>query len=39
VIIPPAESPGDDLVRDAASPSMAPPLVDAELAELDAGWD
>jgi hypothetical protein len=38
VIIPPTESPADDLVRGAASSSMAPP-VDAELAELDAGWD
>ena len=39
VIIPPTESPTDDLVRDAAASSMVPPPVDAELAELDAGWD
>jgi hypothetical protein len=38
VIIPPTERPAEDLVREAAS-SIAPPPVDAELAELDAGWD
>ncbi len=39
VIIPPTESPTESLVREAAASSIAPPVVDAELAELDAGWD
>jgi hypothetical protein len=39
VIIPPTEGPSESLSREAAESSMAPPPVDAELAELDAGWD
>jgi hypothetical protein len=38
VIIPPTEDPGETLAQE-ASASIAPPPVDAELAELDAGWD
>jgi hypothetical protein len=37
-VISPTESPTESLVREAAASSIAPPL-DAELAELDAGWD
>ena len=39
VVMPPSESPSEDLVREAVGSSIAPPPVDAELAELDAGWD
>jgi hypothetical protein len=39
VIIPPTEHAAEDLVREAVGASVAPPPVDAELAELDAGWD
>ncbi len=39
VVIPPTEDPAESLVREAAGPSIAPPPADAELAELDAGWD
>jgi hypothetical protein len=39
VIIPPTEDPGESLVREVGGSSIAPPPVDAELAELDAGWD
>jgi hypothetical protein len=39
VVIPPTESPTESLSRVAAESSIAPPPADAELAELDAGWD
>jgi hypothetical protein len=42
VIIPPNDAPPESLAhdaRDATGPSMSPPPLDAELAELDAGWD
>jgi hypothetical protein len=38
VIIPPNDAPVDGLVRGATASAFAAP-VDAELAELDAGWD
>jgi hypothetical protein len=39
VVIPPAENATESLVREAGTSSIAPPPLDAELAELDAGWD
>jgi len=39
VIIPPTETPSQSLVHEAGSASIAPPPLDPELAELDAGWD
>ena len=39
VIIPPTEGPPENLVHEAHGASIAPPPLEAELAELDAGWD
>jgi hypothetical protein len=39
VVLPPAESPSERLVSEAGAASITPPPADAELAELDAGWD
>jgi hypothetical protein len=39
VVIPPTQSPTERLVGEASASSIAPPPLDAELAELDAGWD
>ena len=39
VIIPPTEGAPQNLVHEASGGSIAPPPLDAELAELDAGWD
>jgi hypothetical protein len=39
VIIPPTDSPAEELARGAVEVAVAPAPVDAELAELDAGWD
>jgi hypothetical protein len=41
VVIPPEDSPTENLVREAreAGPSPIARAEDAELAELDAGWD
>jgi hypothetical protein len=39
VIIPPTDDPGERLASEASASSIAPPPVDAELAEVDAGWD
>ena len=39
VLIPANDGPSESLVREATGSSIAPPPVDAELAELDAVWD
>ena len=39
VVIPPTDDVAESLVHEAGASSIAPPPVDAELAELDAGWD
>jgi hypothetical protein len=39
VVIPPTESPTERLMGEAGASSIDPPPLDAELAELDAGWD
>jgi hypothetical protein len=39
VIIPPTDEAPENLVREASGSSIGLPPIDAELAELDAGWD